>query len=100
MLFLENLIRVLLIFNGLWSLCGQKTQTSLFPFGYSVSPPRVSPLDFTPAMSHSQLISGMMTEEDGLMDWKTLLACITGSAEEQLLLRNEYVVEPTFKESG
>jgi len=27
------------------------------------------------------------------MDWKTLLACITGSVEEQLLLRNEYVVE-------
>jgi len=27
------------------------------------------------------------------MDWKTLLACITGSVEEQLLLRNEYLVE-------
>jgi transposase InsO family protein len=35
----------------------------------------------------------MMTEENGLMDWKTLLACITGSVDEQLLLRNEYVVE-------
>src|SRR5919197_6049779 len=35
----------------------------------------------------------MMTEEDGLMDWKTLLACITGSVDEQLLLRNAYVVE-------
>src|SRR5207344_3130784 len=66
------------------NLCGQKTQTSLFPFSYSVSPPRVSPLDFTPATSHSQLISWMMTEEDARMDWKTLLACITGSVEEQL----------------
>src|SRR5437764_6811484 len=27
------------------------------------------------------------------MDWKTLLACSTGSVEQQLLLRNEYVVE-------
>ena len=27
------------------------------------------------------------------MDWKTLLAYITGSVEEQLLLRNAYVVE-------
>jgi len=27
------------------------------------------------------------------MNWKTLLACITGSVEEQLLLRNEYVIE-------
>jgi putative transposase len=26
------------------------------------------------------------------MDWKTLLACITGSVDEQLLLRNEYLV--------
>src|SRR6266705_1665454 len=32
-------------------------------------------------------------EGDRFMDWKTLLACITGSVEEQLLLRNEYVVE-------
>src|SRR4030095_5731236 len=34
-----------------------------------------------------------MTEGDRRMDWKTLLACITGSVKEQLLLRNEYVVE-------
>jgi hypothetical protein len=34
-----------------------------------------------------------MTEGDRRMDWKTLLACLTGSVEEQLLLRNEYVVE-------
>lgn len=27
------------------------------------------------------------------MDWKTLLACTTGSVEEELLLRNEYLVE-------
>jgi len=27
------------------------------------------------------------------MDWKTLLACITGSMEEQCLLRNAYVIE-------
>ena len=34
-----------------------------------------------------------MTEGDRRMDWKTLLAYITGSVEEQLLLRNAYVVE-------
>jgi hypothetical protein len=27
------------------------------------------------------------------MDWKTRLACITGSVKEQLLLRNKYLVE-------
>src|SRR5499433_2967570 len=53
----------------------------------------VSPLDFTPTTSHSLWISGTMTEGDRFMDWKTRLACITGSVEEQLLLRNEYVVE-------
>jgi len=26
------------------------------------------------------------------MDWKTLLACITGSVEEHILLRSEYLV--------
>jgi len=26
------------------------------------------------------------------MDWKTLLPCITGSVDEQLLLRNAYLV--------
>ena len=36
------------------TLCGQKIQMSLFPFGYGVSPPRVAPLDFTPTPSHSQ----------------------------------------------
>jgi hypothetical protein len=28
---------------------------------------------------------------DNRMDWKMLLACITGSVEEELLLRNEYL---------
>jgi putative transposase len=34
----------------------------------------------------------MMTMEDERMDWKMLLACITGSVEAELLLRNEYLV--------
>src|SRR5204863_9975620 len=31
-------------------------------------------------------------EEDRHMDWKTLLAYITGSVDQELLLRNEYLV--------
>jgi hypothetical protein len=31
--------------------------------------------------------------EGNRMDWKILLACITGSVDEELLLRNEYLVE-------
>jgi hypothetical protein len=76
--------------NGL--LCGQKTQMSLFP-SFMGLPTWVSPLDFTPTASHSLWISGTMMEGDRRMDWKTLWACITGSVEEQLLLRNAYVVE-------
>jgi hypothetical protein len=34
----------------------------------------------------------MMTMEDGLMDWKTLLAYISGSVDEELRLRNDYLV--------
>lgn len=30
--------------------------------------------------------------EDRLMDWKRLLACITGSVEKERLLRHEYLV--------
>src|SRR5262245_14819282 len=33
-----------------------------------------------------------MMEVDSRMDWKTLLTYITGSVEEALLLRNEYLV--------
>src|SRR6201998_4205191 len=32
------------------------------------------------------------TEGDRRMDWKTLLAYITGSVDQELLLRNEYLV--------
>src|SRR5213594_4039050 len=70
----------------------KKLKCSFFP-SFMGLPTWVSPLDFTPTMSHSRRISGTMMEGDRLMDWKTLLACITGSVEEQLLLRNEYVVE-------
>src|SRR2546430_12471933 len=31
-------------------------------------------------------------DEDRHMDWKTLLAYITGSVDQELLLRNEYLV--------
>ena len=30
------------------------------------------------------------------MDWKQLLACITGSVDEELLLRNEYLAAENF----
>jgi putative transposase len=52
----------------------------------------MSPLDFTPTTAHPELIPAIMTMEEALMDWKMLLACVTGSLEEELLLRNESLV--------
>jgi hypothetical protein len=77
---------------ALSSCVAKKLKCPFFP-SFMGLPTWVSPLDFTPTASHSLWISGTMTEGDRLMDWKTLLACITGSVEEQLLLRNEYVIE-------
>jgi putative transposase len=42
--------------------------------------------------AHPELIPAIMTMEEALMDWKMLLACVTGSLEEELLLRNESLV--------
>jgi len=33
------------------------------------------------------------------MDWKMLLACVTGSVDEELLLRNEYLVTAATAQS-
>ena len=30
-------------------------------------------------------------EEEGLMEWARILACITGTVDQELLLRNEYL---------
>ena len=70
----------------------QKPQYPFFP-AFMGLPTWVSPLEFTPTASLSLWISGTMTEGARRMDWKTLLACITGSVEEQCLLRNAYVIE-------
>ena len=73
------------------TLWGQKTQTPLFPAFIAASHLGFPPLDFTSEMTHREAILAIMTMEDGLMDWKMLLACITGSVEDELLLRNEYL---------
>jgi hypothetical protein len=52
----------------------------------------ISPLDFIPVTAHPESIPQLITMEERLMDWKMLLACVTGSVEEELLLRNEYLV--------
>jgi hypothetical protein len=65
-------------------LPGLKAEASTPPDGSAVAP--AGPRPFLPALNGG-------VPRAFLMDWKTLLACITGSVEEQLLLRNEYVVE-------
>jgi hypothetical protein len=45
-----------------------------------------------PHHTYSTPIEAEQTEGDSRMDWKTLLAYITGSVDQELLLRNEYLV--------
>jgi len=50
-------------------------------------------LDFSCAMSHSSPpVCEETVEGDRRMDWKTLLAYITGTVDQELLMRNEYLV--------
>src|SRR5262249_29288079 len=74
-----------------WSY-GQEIQTLLFTSGYapamshSVSclPPRSRP--------YSLSIGAGLTDVEREMGWKKLLSYITGSVDQELLLRNEYLV--------
>jgi hypothetical protein len=70
---------------------GQKTQTIHFPFIYDPSYPSFLTLISASQSPHSQLIIETMRRAT-TMDWKTLLAYISGSVDEELLLRNEYLV--------
>ena len=49
-------------------------------------------LDFALAMSHSPTGRTLTAEVDRRMEWKTLLAYSTGSVDQELLIRHEYLV--------
>src|SRR5215510_120063 len=77
--------------RGPWSY-GQNTQTDSFTRGYvsaiicslSCFPPYDDP--------YSPSTGPHIMEAESRMDWKILLAYITGSVDQELLLRNEYLV--------
>jgi transposase InsO family protein len=55
-------------------------------------PSSAQPLDFSLALTHTQHAWRLKGRGKMVMDWKALLAYITGSVDEELLLRNEYLV--------
>src|SRR5207244_11638704 len=79
-------------FDALWHAYGQEIRTPLVTSGYaSAMPHSVSCL---PPRSRPYSLSrgAGLTDVEREMGWKKLLSYITGSVDEQLLLRNEYLV--------
>jgi putative transposase len=61
--------------------------------GLRASPPPISSLHTEPSILHTQRqLEAEQAEGARPMDWKTLLAYITGTVDQELLLRNEYLV--------
>jgi transposase InsO family protein len=57
------------------------------------SPPPISDLHAAYSITHTQRqVRAKQAEGARLMDWKTLLAYITGTVDQELLVRNEYLV--------
>src|SRR5262245_44024722 len=57
------------------------------------SPPPISDLHAAYSITHTQRqVRATQAEGARLMDWKTLLAYITGTVDQELLVRNEYLV--------
>src|SRR4029453_2139538 len=73
------------------SVYSTNIQTRL-PIGGKASP-IARPLGCLPPSSDPYSASrGIAKPEGEMMDWKHLLACITGTVDQELLLRNEYLV--------
>src|SRR5499426_2357664 len=61
--------------------------------GIRTSPPPISGLSMRHSIAHTRRqLRTAAVEGERRMDWKTLLAYITGSVDQELLLRNEYLV--------
>jgi putative transposase len=64
----------------------------IFPQEVTPLPSPVLRLAFRFPLTHSQHYDGRQSLMEETMDWKTLLAYITGTVNQELLLRNEYLV--------
>ena len=63
-----------------------------FPWEMTPLPSRVLGLVFCSTLTHTQRQLGRQKLRGEAMDWKHLLAYITGTVDQELLLRNEYLV--------
>src|SRR5438445_13452768 len=64
----------------------------IFPQGVTPLPSPVLRLVFRFLLTHTQHDDGRQSLRGETMDWKTLLAYSTGTVDQELLLRNEYLV--------
>jgi hypothetical protein len=64
----------------------------IFPQEVTPLPSPALRLAFRFPLTHSQHYDGRQSLMEETMDWKTLLASITGTVDQELLLRNEYLV--------
>jgi hypothetical protein len=63
-----------------------------FPLKVTLLPSLALWLVFRPTITHTQRPYGRQRLRGPVMDWKHLLAYITGTVDQALLLRNEYLV--------
>jgi transposase InsO family protein len=64
----------------------------VFPQEVTLLPSPALRLVFRPTITHTQRHYRQQKLRGGAMDWKHLLAYITGTVDQELLLRNEYLV--------
>src|SRR3989441_8845273 len=63
-----------------------------FPQEVTILPAPTLRLVFRSALTHTQRQEGWQSLRGETMDWKHLLAYITGTVDQELLVRNEYLV--------
>src|SRR5438876_6862219 len=74
------------------TLYGQKTRTRLYRRVYDSPSPKLRLACCPPHPAYSPPRKAEPGEVEKPMSWKTLLAYITGTVDQELLLRNEYLV--------
>src|SRR5206468_10313971 len=74
------------------TLYGQKTRTRLYRRVYDSPSPKLRLACCPPHPAYSPPRKAEPGEVEKPMNWKTLLAYITGTVDQELLLRNEYLV--------
>src|SRR5215469_9497471 len=84
-------VRIRLAITTEGTLYGQNIQTHCSPIGYAL-PGWTRHLEFHGAFAHTASAWKTLSKGERGMDWKQLLGSITTSVDEELRLRNAYLV--------